>query len=189
MPKTIDHEEMRIKIIRQSFQLFKSQGYQALSMRKIALGLKVTTGVLYHYFPDRDSLIKAILENCLKESIVGKDQIKFFKKKNNESKLENLRQALANLEKDEPTALTTVLLLCDYYRSLSNRKAQKAQAKTASQFLDAFRIALHLPESELALASTILTYVVGLLIVRMWTEEDQPILEQADLFIHSILKG
>jgi hypothetical protein len=85
--------------------------------------------------------------------------------------------------------LTTVLLLCDYYRSLSNRKAQKAQAKTASQFLDAFRIALHLPESELALASTILTYVVGLLIVRMWTEEDQPILEQADLFIHSILKG
>ena len=60
MPKIVDHKKRRIEILENSQDLFATQGYAALSMRKISNSLGVTTGTLYHYFPNKRSILEAL---------------------------------------------------------------------------------------------------------------------------------
>ena len=60
MPKIVDHAKRRIEILESSQDLFATQGYAALSMRKISTALGVTTGTLYHYFPNKRSILEAL---------------------------------------------------------------------------------------------------------------------------------
>jgi len=61
MPKTIDHNKRRKDIIDNSFQLFAELGYAGLSMRKMAKHMGMTTGMLYHYFANKEELFTALL--------------------------------------------------------------------------------------------------------------------------------
>ncbi|MCR9143355.1 MAG: TetR/AcrR family transcriptional regulator [bacterium] len=58
MPKIVDHAAQRAAILDQSFELFARQGYAALTMRKIAGELKISTGTLYHYFPTKENIFE-----------------------------------------------------------------------------------------------------------------------------------
>ena len=60
MPKIVDHAQRRIEILEGSQDLFASRGYAALSMREISRALGVTTGTLYHYFPNKRSMLEAL---------------------------------------------------------------------------------------------------------------------------------
>jgi AcrR family transcriptional regulator len=57
MPKIVNHDERRFRISEQALSLFADQGYAALSMRSLAASIGVTTGMLYHYFPSKESLL------------------------------------------------------------------------------------------------------------------------------------
>ena len=60
MPKIVDHAQRRIEILEGSQDLFADRGYAALSMREISRALGVTTGTLYHYFPNKRSMLEAL---------------------------------------------------------------------------------------------------------------------------------
>lgn len=57
MPKIVDHDQRRFRISAQALSLFADQGYAALSMRSLAASIGVTTGMLYHYFESKESLL------------------------------------------------------------------------------------------------------------------------------------
>lgn len=57
MPKIVDHELRRSQIAERSLNLFAEHGYATLSMRRLASSIGVTTGMLYHYFPSKQSLL------------------------------------------------------------------------------------------------------------------------------------
>ncbi len=63
MPKVVDHEQMRKDLVKTSASLFAKKGF-AVSMRTVASTLKVTTGTLYHYFPNKDALLHAVVEEA-----------------------------------------------------------------------------------------------------------------------------
>lgn len=46
-------------------KLLIDQGYHNFSLRKVATTAEVTLGNLQYYFPSKDSLLKAMLDNCI----------------------------------------------------------------------------------------------------------------------------
>jgi AcrR family transcriptional regulator len=62
VPVATDAELRRREILDQAFSLFAERGYHALGMRDLARALGATTGVLYHWFPDKPALFEAMLE-------------------------------------------------------------------------------------------------------------------------------
>lgn len=62
MPKIVDHELYRKELLSKSYDLFAEKGYSAITMRQIAEGLGVSTGTLYHYFPNKKALFEQLVE-------------------------------------------------------------------------------------------------------------------------------
>lgn len=61
MPKIVDHDQYRAELLAKSFDLFTSHGYAAITMRQIAIGLGVSTGTLYHYFKNKETIFEQML--------------------------------------------------------------------------------------------------------------------------------
>jgi AcrR family transcriptional regulator len=55
-------ERSRTKVLEAALRLFSSRGYRGTSMRDIALAAGVSTGNVYHQFPDKESLFRTLLE-------------------------------------------------------------------------------------------------------------------------------
>jgi AcrR family transcriptional regulator len=55
-------ERSRSQILRVALKLFSRRGYRATSMRDIALAAKVSTGNVYHQFPDKETIFNTLLD-------------------------------------------------------------------------------------------------------------------------------
>jgi AcrR family transcriptional regulator len=55
-------ERSRAQILRAALKLFSTVGYNGTSMRDIAQAARVSTGNVYHQFPDKESLFRALLD-------------------------------------------------------------------------------------------------------------------------------
>lgn len=54
-------QRSRERILEAALQLFSSQGYRATSVRDIAGGAGVSTGNVYHHFPDKETIYLTLL--------------------------------------------------------------------------------------------------------------------------------
>lgn len=65
-PLRTQHEERsersRAQILRAALKLFSTVGYHGTSMRDIAEAARVSTGNVYHQFPDKESLFRELLQ-------------------------------------------------------------------------------------------------------------------------------
>lgn len=55
-------ERSRAQILRAALKLFSTIGYHGTSMRDIAQAARVSTGNVYHQFPDKESLFRELLQ-------------------------------------------------------------------------------------------------------------------------------
>lgn len=65
MPKQVNHEDMRHKLLAAAGALFAARGYAASGMRDLAKAAGVSTGSLYHYFPDKRALFEQLVERTV----------------------------------------------------------------------------------------------------------------------------
>lgn len=49
MPKLVDHDHFREKLMESCFSIFSQKGYSKTSIREIAKETETSTGTLYHY--------------------------------------------------------------------------------------------------------------------------------------------
>lgn len=70
MPKVVDHDQYRRELLGKCFDLFAAKGYGAVTMRQIAQGLDVSTGTLYHYFPNKEALFCQLIEEQTQRDIL-----------------------------------------------------------------------------------------------------------------------
>ena len=61
MPKIVDHDEYRQKMLEKCLYLFTRKGYSDINMKQIAAEIGVSTGTLYHYFSSKESIIAGII--------------------------------------------------------------------------------------------------------------------------------
>jgi AcrR family transcriptional regulator len=58
-----EKEVLKAKILDAARELFATEGYEAVTMRKIAEKIGYTTTALYVHFQDKDALLRALCEN------------------------------------------------------------------------------------------------------------------------------
>jgi AcrR family transcriptional regulator len=57
-------EETRTRILAAALDLFRSEGFEAATMRQIALAAGVATGAAYYYFDSKDSIVLAFYDQA-----------------------------------------------------------------------------------------------------------------------------
>lgn len=55
-------ERSRALVLEAALGLFSRQGYRATSIREIADAARVSTGLVYHHFPDKETLFRTLLD-------------------------------------------------------------------------------------------------------------------------------
>lgn len=58
MPKVVNHDERRVEIAHATWAAVQSVGIENLTLRDITLEANFTTGVLSHYFRDKNSVLR-----------------------------------------------------------------------------------------------------------------------------------
>ena len=62
MPKIVDSEQYRKKLLRQCFDLFADKGFANVTTRQLSKELGISTGAMYHYFPSKKVLFEQLVE-------------------------------------------------------------------------------------------------------------------------------
>ena len=62
MPKIVDHDAHREKILSGCYELFAREGYAAVTLRRLSKELGISTGALYHYFDSKESIFEKTVE-------------------------------------------------------------------------------------------------------------------------------
>lgn len=71
MPKIVDHDEYRKEMLDKCFDLFSTRGYANVTMREIARELGISTGSLYHYFSNKQTILQKMIEKIADEEITS----------------------------------------------------------------------------------------------------------------------
>ena len=61
MPKIVNHDEYRQKMLEKSLYLFTRKGFSNLNIKQIAAEIGVSTGTLYHYFSSKENMLAEML--------------------------------------------------------------------------------------------------------------------------------
>ncbi len=61
MPKIVNRNEYRQKLLEKSLYLFTRRGYHNVNMKEIAAEIGVSTGTLYHYFPSKENMLAEMI--------------------------------------------------------------------------------------------------------------------------------
>jgi len=62
-------EQTRNALIEAATQRMVEQGYEATSIAQIAADVRVSKGAVYHHFPDKRSLFKAVFSEATSRSV------------------------------------------------------------------------------------------------------------------------
>ncbi len=117
MPKIVDHDEYRKKLVQQSFELMAGRGYAALSMRDLARALRISPATLYYYFPNKLGLFEAIL----KYHAVGGASPQVATEPKSTSFEEGLNELIEGCEQSQEIWAKILLIHVDAYREADGK--------------------------------------------------------------------
>jgi AcrR family transcriptional regulator len=177
MPKIVDHEQYRKELLMKSFDLFAQKGYAAITMREIAKELGVSTGTLYHYFPNKEALFLQLVEEQTRQDILN-----FLTEAGNIKTLPERIKALMNyIAKNEDYFSKQALLGFDFYQQqgrdeiLNNPTIKKAWEDTKQALADYLEI------KNQAIINFIYCFMNGLISSRMFESDTVSYTEQSEL--------
>ena len=81
-------ERSRRQVLDAALQLFSRQGYRATTMRDIADAASVSTGNVYHHFPDKEAIFRTLLDEY--RDIVSSEEFPLYRVLQSEAFPDNL---------------------------------------------------------------------------------------------------
>jgi AcrR family transcriptional regulator len=178
MPKIVNHEQYRKELLSKCFNLFAEKGYAAITMRQISAGLKVSTGALYHYFPNKQALFEQLVEEISQQDIIT--ALTEFGGKNN---LLELMEALGQyLVRNEDYLIKWTYLWVDFCQHQDSKimLTNSTVFKRANQRCQQLACDL-LGVRDVVLASFVLSFVNGVVLEKLWGNENIDFSEQCQL--------
>ncbi len=178
MPKIVNHEQYRKELLGKCFDLFATKGYSAITMRQISASLKVSTGTLYHYFPNKQALFEQLVEEISQQDIIT--ALREFGGKNN---LLELMAALGQyLVKNEDYLIKWTYLWVDFCQHQDSKimLSNSTVFKRANQRCQQVACDL-LGVRDVVLASFVLSFVNGVVLEKLWGNENIDFPEQCKL--------
>jgi AcrR family transcriptional regulator len=157
VPKVVDHEKRRAEILEQCFDLFAEHGYGAMTMRKLAAALGVSTGTLYHYFDGKPALFEAMFRwlrardvQAALEGLPG-DATQAVR-------LARLGEFLTTHQESLQQAVRVAL---DYHRHAPDAESRLFVAETVREYHGALREQLGLTDHP-ELARVLFSFLIGM---------------------------
>ncbi|MEY3223081.1 MAG: hypothetical protein RLZZ203_1937 [Cyanobacteriota bacterium] len=178
MPKIVDHEQYRQELLGKCFDLFAAKGYASITMRQIAAGLEVSTGTLYHYFPNKQALFEQLVEEISQQDVIA--ALTEFGGKNN---LSELMTALGQyLMKNEDYLIKWTYIWIDFcqHQDAKIMLNNSAVFKRANQRCQQVACDL-LGVQDTVLASFVLSFVNGVVLEKLWGNENIDFHEQCQI--------
>lgn len=170
MPKIIDHYHHRQMLLEKSRLYFVKVGFKSGDMRGLFKALKISAGAFYHYFPDKLTFSNQLIHFISSRVSKSVDQ---FIQSGEQPGLERVFKWLAACETD---LLSELLLLIDLYRSQKPQRGQIDRSAPIDEFLKHIHALMGSSEQGKegaeVVARFLTTYLVGVLIVRMWAPQD-----------------
>ena len=82
MPKLTDADATRMRLVKAAWRVIATEGIQAASLRRVAAEANCTTGLITHYFADKNDLVTSAYRQVLNtmildatEAIAGEDHV------------------------------------------------------------------------------------------------------------------
>ncbi len=69
MPKVVDVEEKRRRILSAAAGVFARHGYRGTNLQRVAVAAEMGKSSLYHYFATRDALFDALMQDLLRKEL------------------------------------------------------------------------------------------------------------------------
>lgn len=177
MPKIVDRDQYRKQLLSKSFDLFACKGYSSITMRQIAESLGVSTGTLYHYFPNKKALFEQLIEE-----ISQQDVLKATAELEGTETLQERMEALGRfLVKNEDYWIKWTCIWIDFYQHQDFKKMRFSSAlkRTDKRYQQVTYSFLGIQNP--VLASLVLSLVNGLILERLWGNEIVSLTEQCVL--------
>lgn len=177
MPKIVDHELYRKELLGKCFDLFAAKGYGSITMRQIAQGLGVSTGTLYHYFPNKKELFEQLIEQMAERDVIMGLAI-VEEKQSIQERMERLGEYIIQ---NEDYFINWTHLMIDFYKHQDDQ--ENYPSETIERANDRYQegICELLGVEDQALALFIYTFFDGLVLERLWKCDRVSITEQCTL--------
>ncbi len=178
MPKVVDHDCYRRELLTQCLSLFSEKGFRTVTMRQIATNLGVSTGTLYHYFPNKESIFVQLVEEYC-----SKDVAEFFAQAPMQATLgEKLQAVMAFFLAKYEAYQQQFWIWIDFYQHC--RHLGQAGETVFQQFWQQthqpLMAYLRLPTEQV---DCLLTFFDGLLLQCLYGRSEDEIICQAQAFI------
>ncbi|MEL6457771.1 MAG: TetR/AcrR family transcriptional regulator [Cyanobacteria bacterium J06636_27] len=183
MPKIVDHEKYRKELLWKSFDLFALKGYGSVTMREIAKELGVSTGTLYHYFPNKEAIFLQLVEEQTEQDISN-----FLVEAGSPETLEERIKVLINfIQKYENYFIKQTLLNFDFYQQQERSKILNNETLIKSWKHTEKAISGYLQIENKPVIDFILNLIGGLLTSRMFGgDEIASYEEQGELLVEML---
>ena len=179
MPRIIDHDSRRRQILEDSLGLFSEEGYSGLGMRHLAKSLGVSTGTLYHYFPNKPTLFEAMLRHLAEDRIA--EAIGQIAPSMSLAMRISILQAF--VEEQAAHIRQTLWVAIDYRRTRG-----EGADPLIHEVLSVYRTALaaHLTDGDLETADALLSYVIGVLVHSGLQDKSGPLFSDLGAVFHAV---
>lgn len=182
MPKIINHDEYRRQLLNQCFGLFAEYGYASLSMRQIAGFLGVSTGTLYHYFPNKLAMFEQLL------ILITEEDIAFGSRMMEISGVEDrLRAFFTHVFESEERFMRKFMILHEYIRQEKTGAVPEQHSAIQRTIGEYIRLCEQLV-GDRKIGVFMLAVIHGLLIQRYINGAATSYEEQAELAVDMILR-
>jgi AcrR family transcriptional regulator len=168
MPKVVDRVQYRRSLLKRSFDLFAEKGFGSITMRQLAEELGVSTGTLYHYFPNKEDLFIQLVQELTAQDIGNF----LAQAPMPPSRLKRLEAVMAFLVENLDYFAKQLLLWIDF--SQHTHRTHLELPEIIEDLWNQTRQALsdYLQVQNWAVLDFILVYVDGLLVQRIYGKRD-----------------
>mgnify|MGYP001810248072 CR=1 FL=1 len=177
MPKIVDVEQYRKELLLKSAELFAEKGYANMTTRELAQGLGVSTGTLYHYFPSKAALFEQLVEEmCRQDVLLAKAEIDRGK-----TLIEKLKILGKFMTNREDYCIKQLFLWIDYSQYQGREELSRSQLfeRVDRRYHQAVIEILGI--SDPSVAWLVVSVINGLILERLWCNEQIAIDEQMEL--------
>lgn len=166
MPKIVDHDARRAELALSSYRLLCERGYDGASMRQMAKVAGVSTGTLYHYFPDKSSILVHAFQ-----SIMEKHEASLSQVTSSHSNLADRLRDVVQFVRNNAGPLTDLIRLAqEMERHEPDANTSKMLAQSMSAYTAAIGRVIELPDSPIVDAFT--SMLMGVLIHNLLDPQD-----------------
>jgi AcrR family transcriptional regulator len=180
MPKIVDHEKYRRELADKCMDLFSRKGYANVTMREISKELGVSTGSLYHYFPNKEAIFAHMADHLSQSdvaTVLSRVDDTFSPK-------EKLRVYGQHWTANRGYYQSILLLAIDFIRNYTGPDKDIVKREYVQYYIDAMAENLGIPKD---FAQYIYVHMIGLFGYELLFPDTDVFDKQLDLFIEMFI--